>query len=125
MENALLQAVREALQGGLATSLETLQQLLLASGGEPCYRRERITYLLTRYLTIQSPLPMAPSTTHRFKADFAHASFEVHDPETRSITARNLTDEDVALLLQYGGGHLIEPLPAAAKPAPDATAKKK
>lgn len=125
MDNDLLQAVRGALQTGLATPLETLQALLLQTGGEPCYRRERITYLLTRYLTLHSPLPMAPSTTHRFKADFAAATFEVHEPETRSITAQNLTDADVALLQQYGGGHLIEPLPAAPKPATDAPAKKK
>lgn len=131
METPLLQRVREALSLGLAAPLETLQQLLLATGGERCYRRERITHLLTRYLTINSPLPMSPSTTHRFKADFAHATFEVHDPETRSVTARNLTDEDVPLLIQYGGGHLIEPLPKAEKAAAkeaaadEAPAKKK
>ena len=126
MEAPLLQLVREALTLGLATPLEVLQQLLIATGGEPCYRRERITHLLSRYLLTHSPLPMSPSTTHRFKPDFAHATFEVHDPETRSITARNLTDEDVALLIQYGGAHLIEPLPVVKKVSAviDAPAKK-
>ena len=117
MENPLLQVVREALQLGFATPLEVLQKLLLATGGETCYRRERITHLLTRYLLVNSPLPMSPSTTYRFKADFAHATFEIHEPETRLVTARNLTDEDVAILQQYGGGHLIEPLPAPEVPA--------
>ena len=117
MEAPLVQLVREALALGLATPLETLQQLLLATGGEHCYRRERITHLLTRFLLVNSPLPMSSSTTHRFKADFAHATFEVHDPETRLVTARNLTNEDALYLIQYGGGHLIEPLPKAEKPA--------
>lgn len=123
MENPLLQVVREALEMGLATPLETLQQLLLATGGERCYRRERITHLLTRYLLTHSPLPMSPSTTYRFKPDFADVSFEIHNPETRSVTARNLTDEDAAYMLQYGGAHLIEPLPAAKKAAAPAAEK--
>ena len=109
--------MREALELGLATPLEVLQKLLLATGGETCYRRERITHLLTRYLLINSPLPMSTSTTHRFKADFAAATFEIHDPETRIVTARNLTNEDALYLIPYGGGHLIEPLPKAEKPA--------
>jgi hypothetical protein len=130
MDTPLVQVVREALEMGFATPLEVLQKLLIATGGEHCYRRERITHLLTRYLILNSPLPMSKSTTHRFKADFAHATFEVHDPETRSVTAHNLTDEDVAILQQYGGGHLIEPLPKAEKPAAkeaavEAPAKKK
>ena len=103
---------------------EQLAGLLIETGGERCYRRERITYLLARYLTVNSPIPMAPSTTHRFKADFVGTTFEVHDPETRSITAQNLSNEDVVLLQQYGGGHLIEPLPGAAAPA-DLTRLKK
>ena len=123
MENPLIQDVREALALGLATPLEALQQLLLATGGERCYRRERITHLLSRYLLINSPLPMSPSTTHRFKADFADVSFEIHNPETRSVTARNLTDEDAAYMLQYGGAHLLEPLPAAKKVAAPAAEK--
>ena len=123
METPLIQDVREALALGLATPLETLQQLLLATGGERCYRRERITHLLSRYLLINSPLPMSPSTTHRFKADFADVSFEIHNPETRSVTARNLTDEDAAYMLQYGGAHLLEPLPAAKKVAAPAAEK--
>ena len=130
METPLLQLVREALVLGLATPLEVLQQLLLATGGERCYRRERITHLLSRFLLTHSPLPMSPSTTHRFKADFADVSFEIHNPETRSVTARNLTDEDALYMLQYGGAHLLEPLPVSKK-APvsaaastDATAKK-
>ena len=127
METPLLQLVREALSLGLATPLEVLQTLLLATGGETCYRRERITHLLSRYLLINSPLPMSPSTTHRFKADFSDASFEIHNPETRSVTARNLTDEDAAYMIQYGGAHLIEALPVtkkAAVTAPAETAKK-
>lgn len=127
MDAPLLQLVREALTLGLATPLATLQALLLATGGEPCYRRERITHLLTRYLLINSPLPMSPSTTHRFKPDFADVSFEIHNPETRSVTARNLTDEDALYMLQYDGAHLLEPLPAAKKVAAaekDAPAKK-
>lgn len=121
---ALLDQVRAALATGAAYTTDQLAALLIETGGERCYRRERITYLLSRYLTINSPLPMAPSTTHRFKADFTGTSFEIHDPETRSITAQNLTNEDVALLQQYGGGHLIEPLPGADAPA-DLTSLKK
>lgn len=117
MDTPLLQLVREALTLGLAAPLETLQALLLATGGERCYRRERITHLLTRYLLTNSPLPMSPSTTYRFKPDFADVSFEIHNPDTRSVTAHNLTDEDAAYMLQYGGGHLIEPVPGADAPA--------
>lgn len=123
MTAALLERIGGALDAGAATATDALAALLLETGGERCHRRERITHLLVRYLTTHTPLPMSPSTTHRFKADFARATFELHDPETRSVTARNLTDADVPLLIQYGGGHLIEPLPAAEKKAAKAEAK--
>ena len=128
---ALADRVREALDAGPAFSTDTLAALLIEAGGERCYRRGRITHLLIQYLTRNSPLPMAPSTKYRFKEAFADRSFEIHDPQTRSITARNLTDEDAAYLLAHDGGHLIEPLPKAEKaaakeaPAPDETPAKK
>ncbi len=116
--------IMAALVGGLDTSLSLLQSLLLESGGEHCFRRERISYLLTNYLTRNTPLSMAPSTTHRFKAGFADRTFEIHDPETHSVTAYNLTDEDAIYLLEHDGGHLIEPLPKAEKSEKAAPADK-
>ena len=121
---ALTDRVRAALDADSLLSTDTLAALLLETGGEKCYRRGRITHLLIQYLTRNSPLPMAPSTTYRFKEAFADRSFEIHDPETRSITARTLTDEDAAYLLTHDGGHLIEPLPQAADPTELAKLKK-
>lgn len=106
--------IRVALQAGMATQLADLQALLLESGSERCYRRERITHLLTRYLTLTSPLPMSSATTHRFKAAFADTAVALHTPETRTVTARNLTDADVLPLQQAGYAHLLEELPAQA-----------
>lgn len=126
---ALPDRVRAALAVDAPT--EALQALLLETGGERCWRRNRIIHLLSHYLLLSSPLPMSHSTTHRFKAGFAHADFSgfplVVGDTTKIVTATNLTDADVPLLQQYGGGHLIEELPKAEKPAPkaDAEAKKK
>ena len=126
---ALLARVRAALDAQPAPPTAALAALLIETGGERCHRRERISYLLLQYLTRNTPLPMAPSTTHRFKEAFADRSFEIHDPETRSITARNLTDADAQYLLAHDGGHLLEPLPKTERPAAKATdetpAKKK
>lgn len=118
--------VRAALDAGALLSTDFLAALLIETGGEKCYRRNRITHLLIQYLTRNSPLPMAPSTTHRFKEAFADRSFEIHDPETRSITALNLTDDDALYLLAHEGGHLIEPItaPISTDPADLARMKK-
>ncbi len=103
--------IQAALAAGLTTPLPELQALLLEAGGERCHRRERITYLLTRFLHHTSSVPMASSTTHRFKAAFADTSAIIEDGSTRAVTARNLTDEDVPLLQRAGYAHLLEPLP--------------
>ena len=131
---SLLDRITAALDAGAATAIETLQALLLETGGDKCWRRPRLLHLLSHYVLLNAPLPMSQSTTHRFKPDFAHADFsgfvlEVNG-QTKLVTARNLSDEDVPLLIQYGGGHLIEPLPkaekaAAAKADTDETAAKK
>lgn len=118
----LFDRIVAALDAGAATTTETLQALLLESGGDKCWRRPRLMHLLSHYVLLHSPLPMSQCTTHRFKADFAHADFSGFVLEvagqTKLVTAHNLADEDVPLLIQYGGGHLIEPLPVE---VPEAT----
>jgi len=107
----------DRIAAALATDAPTteLTALLIEAGGEQCWRRPRLIHRLTAILHAKRP-PMASSTTHRFKAGFAHKDFSgfplVIGSETRLITAKNLTNEDVPLLKQYGGGHLIEPIPA-------------
>jgi hypothetical protein len=117
----LLDRIRVALDAGATHPLEDLQALLKQTGGEKCWRRNRILHLLSHYLLVNSPLPMSHSTTHRFKAGFAHADFSgfplIVGDKTKIVTAANLTDADVPLLQQYGGGHLIEELPKPEKAA--------
>lgn len=111
----LPERVAAALADGAAASTPDLAALLLETGGERCHRRERITYLLQRYLTFQADPMSAPSTTHRFKQAFADHAFNYEDKGvTRSITAKTLTNEDVPVLQQYAP-HLIEALPAPQK----------
>ncbi|MGI4871478.1 MAG: hypothetical protein ACRYFX_09905 [Janthinobacterium lividum] len=112
----LLDRIQAALTGGAATPTDTLQALLLEVAHETCYRRGRLLHRLTAILTSQRP-PMATSTTHRFKAAFAHKDFSgfplVVGDQTKLVTATNLADEDVALLQRHGGGHLIEAVPTS------------
>jgi len=114
MASELVGRVRLALEVGEKVPTDALCALLIETGGERCYRRGRIVHLLIQYLTRNSSEPMAPSKNFRFKEAFADRSFEIHDPETRSITARNLTDADAAYMQAHDGGHLIEPITATA-----------
>ncbi len=116
----LLDRITAALAGGLNTPTSELTALLLEAGGEQCWRRTRLVHRLSTILHSTRPV-MATSTTHRFKSSFAHKDFSgfplVVGETTKIVTAQNLSDEDVPLLKQYGGGHLIEEIPAEKKAA--------
>lgn len=117
-----LDRMQASLDAGAATGTDALTALLLEVGNETCYRRGRLLHRLSLILHAQRPQPMATSTTHRFKPAFHDTSVVVHDPATRTITAKNLADEDVAILQAQGHGHLIETLKAASAPEPETPA---
>lgn len=127
MDAGLLDRIEAALAAGPQTPTPDLAALLIEAGGEQCWQRGRLLRRLTILLHSVRPI-MSKSTTHRFKAGFKEATAILNDPDTRVVSAENLTDADVPLLQQYGYGHLIEPIPApekkAAKPeAPEAEAE--
>jgi hypothetical protein len=105
----LLDQVKAALANDAAFTTEQLDALNQQTGRDHCNRRNRILHQLAAYVSTNSIAMAAPSTTHQFKKDFHQqkAIIEVNG-QTKSVTANNLTDEDVPLLRQYGYGHLLE-----------------
>lgn len=113
--DALLEQVKAALANEAAFTTQQLDALNQQCGRDHCNRRNRILHQLATYASANSLAMSAPSTTHRFKKDFSDpkkwsANIEVKG-QTKSVTASNLTDEDVPLLKQYGYGHFLEKKP--------------